>query len=116
MHALLLAAGRGIRLRPITDTIPKCLVPIHGRPLLDYWLDRLLSNKIDRVLINTHYLADLVRAHAAASPWRSRIDLVHEDELLGTGGTIIANRTFFGRAPFLVGHADNLTGFDVAGL
>lgn len=116
MHALLLAAGRGSRLRPVTDTIPKCLVAIHGRPLLDYWLDLLLSNGIARVLINTHYLADQVRAHVAASPWRGRIDLVHEDELLGTGGTIIANRAYFGREPFLVAHADNLTGFDPAAL
>ena len=57
-----------------------------------------------------------MRAHVAASPWHSRIDLVHEDELLGTGGTILANRDWFGTEPFLVAHADNLTDFDVAGL
>jgi mannose-1-phosphate guanylyltransferase len=90
------------------------LVPIRGRPLLDYWLDALLAGGVvERVLINTHHLADQVRAHVAASRWVDRIELVHEVELLGTGGTIKANRAFFGEDSFLVAHADNLTGFDL---
>jgi mannose-1-phosphate guanylyltransferase len=113
MRALLLAAGFGTRLRPLTDTIPKCLVPVHGRPLLDYWLDLVFEGGVDRVLLNTHYLADKVRSHAADSPWHSRIDLVHEDELLGTGGTVLANRHWFAGDAFLVAHADNLTDFDL---
>ena len=113
MRALLLAAGVGSRLRPITLTIPKCLVPIRGKPLLDYWLDALFAGgAVERVLINTHHLADRVEAHVARSPWRERIELVHEAELLGTGGTIKANRAFFGEESFLVAHADNLTEFD----
>ncbi|WP_315763342.1 MULTISPECIES: nucleotidyltransferase family protein [unclassified Bradyrhizobium] len=116
MRALLLAAGIGSRLRPLTSTTPKCLVEIHGRPLLDYWLDLVFSGGIERALLNTHWLADQVRAHVEQSPWRSRIDLVHEDELLGTGGTVLANRGWFGNESFLVAHADNLTDFDVAGL
>lgn len=116
MRALLLAAGIGSRLRPLTDTTPKCLVQIHGRPLLDYWLDLVFEGGVERALLNTHWLADQVRAHVAQSPWRSRIDLIHEDELLGTGGTVLANRDWFGREPFLVAHADNLTDFDVAAL
>ena len=115
MRALLLAAGMGTRLRPITDTIPKCLAPIHGRPLLDYWLD-LLGDQVDRILINTHYLSEVVVQHLEGSRWRDRIDLVYEPELLGTGGTIVANRAWFGDEPFLVGHADNLTDFDAPGL
>lgn len=114
MRALLLAAGLGTRLRPVTDTVPKCLVPIHGRPLLGYWLDLLFAAGIEAVLANTHYLPDAVRRFVAGSRYRDRIALVHEDELLGTGGTILANRDFFGKAPFLVAHADNLTSFDVA--
>jgi mannose-1-phosphate guanylyltransferase len=113
MRALLLAAGIGSRLRPITDTIPKCLVPIHGRPLLSYWLDLLFGGGIERVLVNTHYLPDRVRDFVAASPWSSRVDLVHESDLLGTGGTIVANRGYFGTRPFLLAHADNLTDFDL---
>ena len=116
MRALLLAAGLGTRLRPLTLTTPKCLVPIQGKPLLDYWLESLFSADIERVLINTHWLANVVRDHVARSPFRDRIDLVHEDQLLGTGGTILANRKWFGDGPFLVAHADNLTNFNVAEL
>src|SRR5579863_4066102 len=96
MRALLLAAGLGTRLRPVTDSVPKCLVPIQGRPLLDYWLELLLPAPIERVLVNTYYLADQVRAYHAASPWRARVDLVHEAVLFGTGGTVLANRGWFG--------------------
>lgn len=114
MRALLLAAGLGTRLRPLTLTVPKCLVPVRGKPLLDYWLERLFLASIERVLINTHWLPDVVRAHVAQSPFRDRIDLVHETELLGTGGTLLANRDWFGGSPSLIAHADNLTTFDVA--
>jgi mannose-1-phosphate guanylyltransferase len=116
MRALLLAAGLGTRLRPVTNTVPKCLVPICGRPLLDYWFDLLLPDAAGRILVNTSYLSDQVRAHMAASPWRDRVDLVHEDTLLGTGGTVLANRAWFGTGPFMVAHADNLTDFDAAAL
>ena len=113
MNALLLAAGRGTRLRPLTERIPKCLVPIRGKPLLEYWLDALLGQGIREVLINTHHLAGMVEAFHAASPWRDRVTLVYEPELLGTGGTVVANRKFFGREAFLVAHADNLSRFSV---
>lgn len=116
MRALLLAAGLGTRLHPLTVHTPKCLVPIHGRPLLDYWFDLLFAAGIDRVLLNTHWLADQVRNHVAASPFASRVDLVHERELLGTGGTVLANRAWLQGEPFLLAHADNLTDFDVVGL
>src|SRR5262245_10195117 len=116
MRALLLAAGLGSRLRPITDTIPKCLVPIHGRPLLDYWLDLLLDAGVERALINTHHHARAVEAHLGRSPWRDRIEIAYEPVLLGTGGTLVANRAFFGPHPLLLAHADNLTDFDVAAL
>ncbi|WP_315721135.1 MULTISPECIES: nucleotidyltransferase family protein [unclassified Bradyrhizobium] len=116
MRALLLAAGIGSRLRPLTNTTPKCLVRVHDRPLLDYWLDLVFEGGIERALLNTHWLAEQVQAHVAQSRWRDRIDLVHEDELLGTGGTVLANRAWFGDQPFMVAHADNLTDFDVAGL
>lgn len=113
MKALLLAAGLGTRLRPLTDTVPKCLVPIKGRPLLDYWLELLLGGgAIEHVLINTHWLAEEVERHVARSHWSDRVDLVHEKLLLGTGGTLHANRNWLSSGAFIVGHADNLTIFD----
>jgi mannose-1-phosphate guanylyltransferase len=115
MRALLLAAGVGSRLLPITATTPKCLVMINGRPLLDYWLELLFGAGIERVLINTHWLAGKVDAYVKASRWASRIDLVHEGELLGTGGTVLANRQRFQGQPLILAHADNLTDFDVGG-
>jgi mannose-1-phosphate guanylyltransferase len=116
VRVLLLAAGVGSRLAPITATTPKCLVMINGRPLLDYWLELLFEAGIERVLINTHYLSEQVDAHVRASRWAPKIDLVHEAELLGTGGTVLANRDWFQGQPFVLAHADNLTDFDVAGL
>ena len=113
MKALLLSAGLGTRLRPITNTIPKCLVPIAGKPLMDYWLDLLLNNGIDRVLINTHYFAEIVSEHVEQSSWCNRIDLVHEEELIGTGGTVSRNADYFEQEVFFVAHADNLTWFDL---
>lgn len=114
MRALLLAAGLGTRLYPITQSLPKCLVPIRGRPLLDYWFDHLFgSGEIERALVNTHYLAAQVEEHVAKSRWAAQVDLVHEDELLGTAGTVKANRRYIGDESFLVAHADNLTTFDV---
>ena len=67
MKAFLLAAGLGSRLRPITDTIPKCMVDIDGRPLLDIWLDAFADAGVDEVLINLHHLPDVVRRHLAAT-------------------------------------------------
>ena len=107
MRALLLAAGLGTRLRPITDTTPKCLVPIHGQALLAIWLQRLAQAGIGPFLINTHYLSGQVNAFVEASPYRKDILLVHERDLLGTAGTLIANLDFFCGSDGLLIHADN---------
>lgn len=113
MKALLLAAGFGTRLRPITNDLPKCLVPIREKPLLAHWFDLLFPQHAEKALINTHYLSSQVQDFVAASPWANRVTLVHEDELLGTGGTVLKNREFLQDGPFLLAHADNLTRFDV---
>ena len=114
MRALLLAAGFGTRLRPLTDTVPKCLVPIHGKPLLEIWFDLLFAKGlIESAVVNTHYLPDAVRDHVASSRWRNRVVLAHEEELLGTGGTMLVNRGILDGGAFLLAHADNLTNFDL---
>jgi mannose-1-phosphate guanylyltransferase len=107
MRALLLAAGLGTRLRPITYTVPKCLVPIKGSPLLGIWLDRLTRAGIGPFLINTHYLAAQLETFVDNSPHRHQIFLVNEPELLGTAGTLIANLDFFQNEDGLLIHADN---------
>jgi mannose-1-phosphate guanylyltransferase len=107
MKALLLAAGFGTRLRPLTNTVPKCLVPIKGKPLLGIWLDRLTQAGVGPFLINTHYLADQVEAFIQVSPYRDQVTLVNELELLGTAGTLIANLGFFQCEDGLLVHADN---------
>lgn len=113
MRALLLAAGLGTRLRPLTDSIPKCLVDIGGRPLLDHWLELLSQAGVEHVLINTHHLADQVQSHVAECKYPLRIVTVYESELLGTGGTVLANREFFQQGPVVLIHADNLSVFDI---
>lgn len=110
INALLFAAGNGTRLRPLTYHIPKCLVRVGGTPLLQYWLENLFSAGIDRVMINTHYLSGLVESFCKQSPYSSRIDLVHEPELLGTAGTLRKNRSYFGQTMFMA-HADNYSLF-----
>lgn len=110
--ALLLAAGLGTRLRPLTDVLPKCLAPIRGRPLLEYWLHALTAAGVERILVNTHSHADLVEAYLAFSPWRDRVTIFREPQLLGTGGTLIASASYFRGGPFLVAHADNVSLFD----
>jgi mannose-1-phosphate guanylyltransferase len=107
MRAMLLAAGLGTRLRPLTDTIPKCLVPIKGQPLLDIWLERLTHAGIGPFLINTHYLASQVADFIEAGPYHDQVTLVNELELQGTAGTLIANLGFFQGGEGLLIHADN---------
>lgn len=110
MKALLLCAGEGTRLRPITNTIPKPLVPINGKPLLTYWLENLSNAGVDQFLINTHYLHQEIEEYVKKSPFKDQITLVHEEVLLNTGGPIIANESFFDKdEPFMLVHADNLT-------
>ena len=95
MRAILLAAGLGNRLRPITDTVPKCMVPIHGKVLLDYWIEQLIEADIERILINTHYRHEQVEQHVMNSEFHEFIDLIHEENLLLTGGTVLANKDYF---------------------
>ena len=117
MKAFLLAAGVGSRLRPITDAIPKCMVMIDDRPLLDVWLDAFDRAGIDEVLVNLHHLPDVVRDHIAARPGPPAVRTFFEPVLLGSAGTLAANRDWVdGEEMFLACYADNLTDFDLRSL
>ncbi len=114
MKAVLLAAGLGTRLQPLTNTTPKCLVPIHGKPLLQIWLERLTAAGFGPFLVNTHYLPEQVEGFVAESPLRDRVTLVYEPELLGTAGTLIKNLDFFQGDGGVLIHADNYCLADLA--
>lgn len=116
LKAFLLVAGRGERLRPLTDTTPKCLLPIHGTPLLQIWLEHLERCSIDEVLINTHWLHQQVLDFVgqwAASHKQLKIIVCHEPLLLGSAGTLLANRQWAGQNPFFIIYGDNLARFDL---
>lgn len=102
-----MAAGYGTRLAPITNQIPKCLVPIKDKVLLEYWDELFEAHGIDQVLINTHYLSDQVQDFTKS---HSRFLSVHEEQLLGSAGTLYHNQDFIDSdEPFLICYADNLT-------
>ena len=85
MKALLLAAGLGTRLKPITNYTQKCLVPINGKPLIEYWLENLSNVGVQHFLINTHYFKEQMEQFVLKSKFRDKITLVYEEELLNTG-------------------------------
>jgi mannose-1-phosphate guanylyltransferase len=109
--ALLLAAGFGTRLRPLTDLLPKCLMPIGGRPLLGLWLDLLTEAGVKDITVNTHYQSGKVEAYVARTAHASHVRLVHEASLLGTAGTVARFAPV--DRPLLIAHADNLSLFDL---
>jgi mannose-1-phosphate guanylyltransferase len=113
MKAMLLAAGLGTRLRPLTLKMPKCLVPINGRPLLDYWLETIFKAGIESVMINLHYMPEQVEAHISNSDYHDKVDLVYEKELLGTAGTLLRNKDYFKGDQILLIHADNYSIFSM---
>jgi mannose-1-phosphate guanylyltransferase len=109
MKAFLLAAGHGTRLRPITNSIPKCLVPIRGIPLLSIWLQLCKQFGIDEVLINTHAHGAMVRDYLREHSNGVRAQVVEEKQLLGSAGTLRNNKGWVaGENLFWVFYADVL--------
>jgi MurNAc alpha-1-phosphate uridylyltransferase len=98
---MVLAAGLGTRLRPVTDAIPKPLVEINGRPLLDHALDRLTAAGVESVVVNVHYKARMLAEHLARLD-HPRIELSEEAELLDTGGGVAQALPLLGEAFFVV--------------
>ena len=117
MDAIILAAGFGTRLSPLTAAMPKALITLAGRPLLDIIISRLLSHGFQRIFINTHHMAEQIESFLRKQSYPATIQLSHEPVLLDTGGGIkkIVN-DFSLSAPILVHNVDILTTLDLQAL
>ncbi len=107
-RAMLLAAGLGTRMRPLSNETPKPMLPLGGRALIDLALDRLADAGVRDVVVNTHFKADRLEAHLAARNETPRIHIHHEDELLETGGGVRAALSLLGDDPFFVVNGDSV--------
>lgn len=104
--AMVLAAGLGTRLRPITDTMPKPLVPIAGKAMIDYGLDALAEAGVKRAVVNVHHFADQMKAHLATRTQPAIILSDETDGLMNSGGGLAKGLKLLGRDPVLVMNAD----------
>lgn len=104
-HAMVLAAGLGTRMRPITDRLPKCLIPVSGRALIDRTIDRFQEAGVKTVVVNVHHLADMVERHLKARA-QPKILVSREEERLETGGGVKNALSLLGADPFFVANAD----------
>ena len=117
LRGMVLAAGHGTRLAPLTDLVPKPLLPVGGRALLDLAVANLDRAGVGPIVVNTHHLADQVAAHVRARRDAARFTLSHEPAILGTGGALDGARAFLDGAPeFLLHNGDVLTDADLGGL
>jgi MurNAc alpha-1-phosphate uridylyltransferase len=101
--AMILAAGRGERMRPLTDNMPKPLIPVAGRSMLDRSLDRLIGFGITNIVVNVHYLGQQIIDRV-----QGRAHIIVEDRLLGTGGSVKNALPILGNKPFFVVNGDGL--------
>src|SRR3977135_2962416 len=106
--AMVLAAGLGIRMRPLTDRMPKPLVPVAGRPLLDHVLDKLAEAGVREAVVNVHYMPDQIIDHVAARAQPHVIISDERDAVLGTGGGVVKALPLLGNAPFFHVNADTM--------
>lgn len=117
MKAMIFAAGLGTRLRPITDTIPKALVPVAGVPMLERVIDKIRAAGIGEIVINAHHFSDKIAAFLDSRDFGVRIDLsVEKEEPLETGGGIKKARKYLEGDSFLVHNADILSDADLGWL
>src|SRR3972149_4042044 len=117
MKAMVLAAGEGRRLRPLTEQLPKPMVPLAGRPLLEYVVVWLRRYGVKDLVINLHHHPEAIRDHFGdGSAFDVHITYSYEPELLGTAGAINAVAHLFAEETFLIVYGDNVTNCDLARL
>src|SRR5881394_111657 len=116
-QAFVLAAGRGTRLRPLTEDLPKPLIPIYQKPLITFVLDHLISIGVRSFVINTHHRPEPFRELFAQGNYRGNpVELVHEPEILGTGGGIKNVEALLRDEVFISYSGDLLTDIDLEAL
>jgi MurNAc alpha-1-phosphate uridylyltransferase len=103
---MVLAAGRGERMRPLTDSRPKPMIEVKGRPMIDQLLDRLAEAGVEEAVVNLHHLGGLLRRHLEARKGSPRIRFSEEESLLDTGGGVARALPLLGEAPFFVANGD----------
>ena len=106
--AMVLAAGLGLRMRPLTDTVPKPLVQVAGRPLLDHVLDRLAEAGVTEAVVNVHYLPDQIIDHVATRTAPRVIISDERNQVLGTGGGVVKALPLLGSEPFFHVNSDTM--------
>lgn len=104
--AMIMAAGFGTRMRPLTEHLPKPLVRVAGKPLIDYSLDFLANSGVEKVIINSHYLAEMLEEHLAKRTNAPQIIISRENEVLETGGGVLNALPLLGDEPFFVVNSD----------
>jgi N-acetyl-alpha-D-muramate 1-phosphate uridylyltransferase len=107
-RAMVLAAGLGLRMRPLTEHMPKPLIPVAGRPLLDHVLDKLAGAGVAEAVVNVHYLPDQIIDHVASRSLPRVIISDERDEVLGTGGGVVRALPLLGPEPFFHVNSDTL--------
>lgn len=117
MKAMILAAGEGRRLRPLTDAVPKPMLPVGGRPLVVHLIDLLRSHGVREIAINLHHQPEAISAFLGdGRHFGVRVTYSLEERLLGSAGGVKRMEAFFGDEPFLVIYGDVLTGLDLTAL
>jgi MurNAc alpha-1-phosphate uridylyltransferase len=107
-QAMVMAAGVGMRMRPLTDDRPKALVEVGGRTLIDHMLDRLADDGVTRAVVNVHYLADLLEAHLRKRAHPAITISDEREALLETGGGLVKARPLLGNTPIFVANSDSV--------
>jgi NDP-sugar pyrophosphorylase family protein len=115
--AMIFAAGLGSRLRPLTDNLPKALIPVNQKPLLEHVILKLRSEGIEKVIINTHHFADKIESYLKENAYFDLdITLSHEKKLLDTGGGLKKAAWFFDDSPFIIHNVDVLSDISLSQL
>lgn len=115
INSIILAAGLGTRLKPLTDTTPKPLIPICNKPLLDIIVHNLRNAGVSRFAVNTHYLADVMRSHISTMPEAAMFNIFYEPEILGTGGPLVnAKKVLKDSDCFVLHNGDIFTNINIS--